>query len=214
MARPKQPAPRSAKAGAARAAAPRAVVRALPASRVAEVESVDGMAVYPGSFDPITNGHVDIIRRTLRVFPRVTVAVAYNPNKDAAMFTPAERVAMIREALADCGERVIADAFTGLLVDYADRIGASVLVRGLRAVSDFEYEFQMTMMNRHLKPKIETVFMMAGEQYFYTSSRLVKEVATFGGDVRNLVPDCVIERLIERAEQGSARPGAPRQKGQ
>jgi pantetheine-phosphate adenylyltransferase len=156
------------------------------------------VAIYPGSFDPITNGHIDIIRRALRVFPRVTVAVAYNPNKDAAMFTPAERVAMIRQALADVGDRLIADSFTGLLVDYAERIGAQVLIRGLRAVSDFEYEFQMTMMNRHLKPKIETVFMMAGEQYFYTSSRLVKEVATFGGDVRNLVPEFVMDRFAER----------------
>lgn len=156
------------------------------------------VAIYPGSFDPITNGHIDIIRRALRVFPRVTVAVAYNPNKDAAMFTPAERVAMIRQALADVGDRIIADSFTGLLVDYAERIGAQVLIRGLRAVSDFEYEFQMTMMNRHLKPKIETVFMMAGEQYFYTSSRLVKEVATFGGDVRNLVPEFVMDRFAER----------------
>jgi pantetheine-phosphate adenylyltransferase len=163
-----------------------------------------GTAVYPGSFDPITNGHIDIIRRALRVFPSVTVAVAFNPNKDAAMFTPAERVAMIQQAFADVGDRVIADSFSGLLVDYAERIGAQVLIRGLRAVSDFEYEFQMTMMNRHLKPKIETVFMMAGEQYFYTSSRLVKEVATFGGDVRNLVPDFVVDRFAERLARKSA----------
>jgi pantetheine-phosphate adenylyltransferase len=176
------------------------------ASRAAKVASVEDapVAVYPGSFDPITNGHIDIIRRALRVFPRVTVAVSYNPNKDAAMFTPSERVAMIEQALADVGDRVIADSFTGLLVDYAERIGAQVLIRGLRAVSDFEYEFQMTMMNRHLKPKIETVFMMAGEQYFYTSSRLVKEVATFGGDVRNLVPDFVLDRFAERLARKSA----------
>jgi pantetheine-phosphate adenylyltransferase len=169
-----------------------------PSKRPAAATNGDPTAVYPGSFDPITNGHIDIIRRALRVFPRVTVAVAYNPNKDAAMFTPAERVAMIQRAFADVGDRVIADSFTGLLVDYAERIGAQVLIRGLRAVSDFEYEFQMTMMNRHLKPKIETVFMMAGEQYFYTSSRLVKEVATFGGDVRNLVPEFVLDRFAER----------------
>ena len=177
-------------------------VRAVPSKAKVNVkamsESDTPVAIYPGSFDPITNGHIDIIRRALRVFPRVTVAVAYNPNKDAAMFTPAERVDMIRQALADVGDRIIADSFTGLLVDYAERIGAQVLIRGLRAVSDFEYEFQMTMMNRHLKPKIETVFMMAGEQYFYTSSRLVKEVATFGGDVRNLVPDFVMDRFAER----------------
>jgi len=171
-------------------------VRAVPARETETLE--EPVAIYPGSFDPITNGHIDIIRRALRVFPRVTVAVAYNPNKDAAMFTPAERVAMIRQAFADVGDRVVADSFTGLLVDYAERIGAQVLIRGLRAVSDFEYEFQMTMMNRHLKPKIETVFMMAGEQYFYTSSRLVKEVATFGGDVRNLVPEFVLHRFGER----------------
>ncbi len=177
-------------------------VRAVPSkakvNMKATSESDTPVAIYPGSFDPITNGHIDIIRRALRVFPRVTVAVAYNPNKDAAMFTPAERVDMIRQALADVGDRIIADSFTGLLVDYAERIGAQVLIRGLRAVSDFEYEFQMTMMNRHLKPKIETVFMMAGEQYFYTSSRLVKEVATFGGDVRNLVPEFVMDRFAER----------------
>jgi pantetheine-phosphate adenylyltransferase len=159
------------------------------------------IAVYPGSFDPITNGHIDIIRRTLRVFPAVTVAVAYNPNKDASMFSPDERVRMIRQAFADVSDRVIADSFSGLLVDYAERVGARVIIRGLRAVSDFEYEFQMTMMNRHLKPGIETVFMMAGEQYFYTSSRLVKEVAMFGGNVRNLVPDFVFERFAERLKR-------------
>ncbi len=155
-------------------------------------------AVYPGSFDPITNGHVDIVRRALRVFPRVTVAVAYNPNKDTAMFTPEERVAMIRDALADVADRVAADSFSGLLVDYADRIRARVLIRGLRAVQDFEYEFQMAMMNRHLKPRIETVFLMAGEQHFYTSSRLVKEVARFGGDVSAFLPSTVIERFTAR----------------
>jgi len=155
-------------------------------------------AVYPGSFDPITNGHVDIVRRALRVFPRVTVAVAYNANKDTAMFTPEERVAMIRDALADVADRVTADSFSGLLVDYADRIRARVLIRGLRAVQDFEYEFQMAMMNRHLKPHIETVFLMAGEQHFYTSSRLVKEVARFGGDVSAFLPSTVIERFTAR----------------
>lgn len=182
----------------------RPAVRAVKTAPKAERASAAApIAVYPGSFDPITNGHVDIIRRALRVFPRVTVAVAYNPNKDAAMFSPAERVEMIRQALRDVGDRVVADSFTGLLVDYAERIGAQVLIRGLRAVSDFEYEFQMTMMNRHLKPKIETVFMMAGQQYFYTSSRLVKEVATFGGDVHNLVPEFVLERFEERLRKAA-----------
>jgi pantetheine-phosphate adenylyltransferase len=103
------------------------------------------------------------------------------------------------------GDRIVADSFTGLLVDYAERVGARIIVRGLRAVSDFEYEFQMTMMNRHLKPHIETVFMMADESYFYTSSRLVKEVASFGGDVRNLVPEFVLERFGTRFAKAPRR---------
>ncbi len=169
----------------------------------AEGEDRTLLAVYPGSFDPITNGHVDIVRRALRVFPTVTVAVAFNPNKDSAMFTPQERVEMILDSLADVSDRVNADAFSGLLVDYADRIGAGVLIRGLRAVQDFEFEFQMTMMNRHLKPHIETVFLMAGEQHFYTSSRLVKEVSRFGGDVSKFLPKPVLERFAKRLREES-----------
>jgi pantetheine-phosphate adenylyltransferase len=156
------------------------------------------LAVYAGSFDPITNGHVDIIERSLQVFDRVIVAVAYNIHKDNAMFTPDERVAMIAAVFRRYGGRVVADRFTGLLVDYVERMRAKVIVRGLRAVADFEYEFQMTMMNRHLKSKIETIFMMAGEAHFYTSSRLVKEVVTLGGDVEGLVPDVVLKRLKEK----------------
>src|SRR5262245_6415787 len=110
------------------------------------------LAVYPGSFDPITNGHVDIVRRSLQVFGRVIVAVAFNANKDSAWFTPEERVVMLRETFQAEGDRVVADAFSGLLVDYAVARGANVIIRGLRAVADFEYEFQMTMMNRHLRP--------------------------------------------------------------
>lgn len=159
------------------------------------------VAVYPGSFDPITNGHVDIVRRSLAVFDQVIVAVAYNPHKDQAWFTPDERIAMIRDTLKAEGDRVRADAFTGLLVDYAVARGAAAIVRGLRAVADFEYEFQMTMMNRHLQPKVETIFMMAGETHFYTSSRLVKEVASLGGDVKGLLPDAVLPRLIARAHE-------------
>jgi pantetheine-phosphate adenylyltransferase len=157
------------------------------------------VAVYPGSFDPITNGHVDIVRRSLQVFDRVIAAVAFNPNKDSAWFTPEERVAMIREVFRAEGDRVIADAFSGLLVDYAAAKGANVIVRGLRAVADFEYEFQMTMMNRHLRPQIETIFMMTGEAHFYTSSRLVKEVVSLGGNVAGLLPDPVVPLLIARA---------------
>ena len=159
------------------------------------------VAVYPGSFDPITNGHVDIVRRSLQVFSRVIVGVAFNPNKDSAWFTPDERVAMIRETFRAEGDRVIADAFSGLLVDYAAAKGAKVIIRGLRAVADFEYEFQMTMMNRHLRPQVETIFMMTGESHFYTSSRLVKEVAGLGGNVAGLIPDNVLPHLMKRAEQ-------------
>ena len=158
-------------------------------------------AVYPGSFDPITNGHTDLVRRSLQVFDRVVVAVAFNPNKDQAWFTPEERVAMIRETFAAEGDRVEADKFSSLLVDYAAKKGANVIVRGLRAVADFEYEFQMTMMNRHMRAEIETIFMMTGESHFYTSSRLVKEVAGLGGNVAGLVPDVVLPKLMERAKR-------------
>jgi pantetheine-phosphate adenylyltransferase len=181
-----------------RASPPRRAVRAAASAPQPDAAA---LAIYPGSFDPITNGHIDIIRRSLRVFPRLMVAVAYNPYKDAAMFTPQERIEMIHEALRDVGDRIIIDSFSGLLVDYAERVGARVIIRGLRAVSDFEYEFEMTMMNRHLKPHLETVFMMADEQYFYTSSRRVKEVAGFGGDVRKFVPDFVLERFGTRFQR-------------
>jgi pantetheine-phosphate adenylyltransferase len=153
------------------------------------------VAIYPGSFDPITNGHIDLVERTLRVFDRVIIAIAMNSEKDHSLFTVEERLAMIREVFQELGKRVKVDSFEGLLVDYAERIGAQVIVRGLRAISDFEYEFQMAMMNRELKPNIETLFMMTGESYFYISSRLVKEVVSLGGDVSKLVPKNVLKRL-------------------
>jgi len=153
------------------------------------------VAVYPGSFDPITNGHIDLVKRTLRVFDRVIIAIAINPEKDHSLFSVDERLTMIREVFSGLGKRVKVDSFEGLLVDYAERIGAQVIVRGLRAISDFEYEFQMAMMNRGLKPNIETFFMMTGESYFYISSRLVKEVVGLGGDVSDLVPKNVLKRL-------------------
>ena len=162
------------------------------------------IAVYPGSFDPITNGHVDIVRRSLQVFDRVIVGVAFNANKDSSWFSPEERVAMIRETFRAEGERVVADAFSGLTVDYAVEKSARVIIRGLRAVADFEYEFQMTLMNRHLRPQVETIFLMTGESHFYTSSRLVKEVASLGGNVAGLVPDAVLSRLTERAKRMGA----------
>lgn len=162
--------------------------------------SMSRVAVYPGSFDPITNGHLDVVRRALQVFDKVIVAVAFNPHKETALFSPAERVEMIREALADVADRVVADSFSGLLVDYCDRVAARVVIRGLRAVSDFETEFQMAMMNRHLNAGVETFFMTASETYFYTASRLVKEVAGLGGNVSGLVPDTVHRRLMAKLQ--------------
>jgi pantetheine-phosphate adenylyltransferase len=154
------------------------------------------LAVFPGSFDPITNGHLDIIARGLRVFDRVRVAILVNPEK-APLFTVEERVELIREAYRR-EPRVSVDTFSGLLVSYARKVGASVIVRGIRALSDFEYEFQMALMNRRLDPRIETVFMMPAESYSYLSSRLVKEVFQLGGRVTDLVPAIVEARLCEK----------------
>jgi len=156
------------------------------------------VAIYPGSFDPLTLGHVDIIARGAALFDRIIVAILVNPGK-TPLFDVEERLAIIREAFAST-PNVTADAFDGLLVDYARRTRASAIVRGLRAVSDFEYEMQLAMMNRHLAPDVETVFMMPAAQYSYVSSRLVKEVFTFGGDVTGLVPPAVEARLRERRE--------------
>jgi len=161
-------------------------------------------AVYPGSFDPITNGHLDIIRRAVTIFDHVVVAVAYNQDKQSGLFTPAEREDMIRAVTSDLDGNMSIDSFHGLLVDYVRNAGASTIIRGLRAVADFDYEFQMALMNRHLAADVETVFLMADEAHFYTSSRLVKEVVSLGGDVSGLVPQVVVERLerklrLERA---------------
>lgn len=155
----------------------------------------DSVAIYPGSFDPITNGHVDLVKRTLRVFDKVIVAIATNPEKDRSLFTLSERIVMIREVFKGTMGRVEVDSFQGLLVDYAHRKGSTVIIRGLRAISDFEYEFQMAMMNHRLKPQLETLFMMTGESEFFISSRLVKEVAGLGGDVTGLVPLNVLAKL-------------------
>lgn len=158
----------------------------------------DRIAIYPGSFDPITNGHVDLVRRTLRVFDIVVIAIATNPEKDRSLFSLDERLAMIGEVFAEEKGRVQAESFQGLLVDYAERRGSPVIIRGLRAVSDFEYEFQMAMMNHRLKPKLETFFMMTGESEFYISSRLVKEVVSLGGNVAGLVPENVLKSLQQK----------------
>ncbi|MBI4529640.1 MAG: pantetheine-phosphate adenylyltransferase [Deltaproteobacteria bacterium] len=160
------------------------------------------VAIYPGSFDPVTNGHIDLVKRTLQVFDEIIVAIATNPSKDSSLFSVSERLEMIQEVFRGLGKRVRSDSFEGLLVDYADRVGSHVIIRGLRAISDFEYEFQMAMMNRGLKPKIETLFMMTGESYFYISSRLVKEVVSLGGDVSGLVPTIVLKKLKEKFTSG------------
>lgn len=154
---------------------------------------VGRLALYPGSFDPLTNGHVDIILRGARLFDRILVAVLVNADKNP-LFSAEERVGIVREVFREYSN-VEVDTFDGLLVDYARRKRASAIVRGLRAVSDFEYEFQMALMNRHLEPTLETVFMMPAEQYTYLSSRLIKEVFGLGGEVRGLVPPVVEARL-------------------
>jgi pantetheine-phosphate adenylyltransferase len=154
------------------------------------------LAVFPGSFDPLTNGHVDIISRGARLFDRLVVAILVNAEK-SPLFTTAERVEMTRTVFASM-PNVEVDTFDGLLVDYVERRKAQVIVRGLRAVSDFEYEFQMALMNRRLNGKIETVFMMPAEQYSYISSRLIKEVFALGGRVQGLVPELIEERLREK----------------
>jgi len=151
------------------------------------------LAVYPGSFDPLTNGHVDIITRGARLFDRIVVAILINSEK-SPLFTMEERVEIAREVFKDV-PNVEVDTFDGLLVEYVDRRGAQVIVRGLRAVSDFEFEFQMALMNQRLNGRIETIFLMPAEQYTYTSSRLIKEVFRLGGKVHGLVPDMVEERL-------------------
>lgn len=150
-------------------------------------------AIYPGSFDPITNGHLDVIQRAAKLFDEVVVAVAYNDQK-SSLFPVDERVALIQRAAAEVPNIRIA-RFDGLLVDFARQQQASAVVRGLRAISDFEFEFQMALMNRKLEPEIETIFMMPAEKYTYISSRIVKEIARLGGDVTAFVPAIVVEAL-------------------
>jgi pantetheine-phosphate adenylyltransferase len=153
-------------------------------------------AVYPGSFDPLTNGHLDLIERSLRIFDELIVAVVTNPAK-TALFTDPERVEMIREATRGLRHIEIM-VFEGLLVDFVTKVGARAIIRGLRAVSDFEYEFQMALMNRKLREEVETVFLMPHEAYSYISSRLIKEVAGYGGSVTGLVPPGVEKRLAAK----------------
>jgi pantetheine-phosphate adenylyltransferase len=159
-------------------------------------------AIYPGSFDPFTNGHLSLIQRGLQMFDRLIVALLVNPKK-TPLFTIEERRQMIQEAVKD--PRIEIDSFQGLLVEYAQKKGVNVVLRGLRAVSDFEYEFQLANMNRKLRPEIETVFMMTGEDYFYVSSNLVREVASLGGDVQGLVPPNVLQKLKAKYSTGGKK---------
>jgi pantetheine-phosphate adenylyltransferase len=158
------------------------------------------IAIYPGSFDPITNGHLDLIRRALAVFDRLIVAVAQNPNKKP-LFTTEERLEMIKEAVGD-NPRVKVDQFSGLLVDYCRKLNVRIIVRGLRALSDFEYEFQLALINRKLDRTIDTIFMMTGFQWFYVNSSIVKEAASLGGSIEGMVPNFVAQKLLEKYNIG------------
>ena len=154
------------------------------------------VAVYPGSFDPITNGHVDIITRGLRMFDELIVLIAYNPVKKT-LFSVEERMAMIKEVIKDL-PNVRVECHEGLLVDFVSSVGANVILRGLRALSDFEYEFQLALINRRLHREIETVFLMTGYKWFYISSTIINEAASLGGSVKGLVPEIVNQKLLEK----------------
>jgi pantetheine-phosphate adenylyltransferase len=169
---------------------------ALTFFTVPDRKHVVTVALYPGSFDPVTFGHLNIIERGLKVFDRLVVGIAVNVRKQP-LFSPEERLEMLRETIGN-DQRVEVTTFEGLLVDYARRRNVTAILRGLRAISDFEYEFQMAHMNRRLGPNIETVFMMTGEDHFYVSSQLVREIATFHGDFSGLVPEPVAARLRQR----------------
>ena len=157
-------------------------------------------AIYPGSFDPVTNGHLDVIKRALKLVDNVVVAIVHNPKKRGC-FTPEERAKLLRGVLSD-EKRVQVDAFSGLLVDYVQAQGAGTIIRGLRAVADFEFEFQMALMNRRLAPAVDTIFLMTDENHMFVSSSLVKEIARLGGDVSEFVPDAVRVALEEKVCEG------------
>ena len=157
-------------------------------------------AVYPGSFDPITLGHLDIIRRASRMFDRLTVVVAHNYNKSSGWFTPQERMDLIRACTRDL-PNVSVDLFDGLLADYVRSRGATTVVKGLRAMSDFEQEFQQALINRKLNPNMETAFIASGEEYMYLSSSVIKQVCVLGGDISDFVPPIVREAMLRHIQK-------------
>jgi len=154
------------------------------------------IAIYPGSFDPVTNGHVDIVRRGKTLFDQIIVAILHNPNKES-LFTVDERMFMLKDSMKGISG-ITFDTFGGLLVDYAKECGADAILRGMRAVSDFEYEFQLALMNRKLNRDIQTVFLMTGLRWIFTSSSIIKEAAQFGGDIADMVPPIVNRMIKER----------------
>ena len=164
---------------------------------------MENLAVYPGSFDPITNGHLDLLDRGLKIFDRIVIAVAANPAKKP-LFTRQERLQMIETCLKDhpLRHKMEVDSFEGLLVEYVRKVGSKAILRGLRATSDFEYEFQMALMNRKLSNEIETLYLMTAMRWIYISSRIIKEVVLAGGSVNGLVPDIVEVKLRERLAHG------------
>lgn len=155
------------------------------------------VAIYPGSFDPVTNGHLDLIHRGCKLFDHLVVAIAQNPDKGGSLFSVEERMDMLKAMTADLNN-VTVDAFEGLLMTYCIEKNANAVLRGIRAVSDYEFELQMALMNRKIEPRVETVFMMPAEKYSYLSSRIVREIASFGGPLTGLVPEFVEERLHRR----------------
>lgn len=170
------------------------------------------IAIYPGTFDPPTNGHLDLIQRGSAIFDELIVGILHNPEKEQPLFSLAEREKMLK-ALTKPFDNVRIDTFDGLLVDYAARVGASALLRGIRAISDYEYELQMALMNRKLNPGLETVFMMPAEAYSYVSSRLVKQIVQLGGSVHGIIPDLVEERLHAKFHIARRRTDRARTKG-
>jgi pantetheine-phosphate adenylyltransferase len=157
------------------------------------MKAMTRVAIYPGSFDPVTNGHLDIVKRGLKLFDKIIVTILYNPGKET-LFSVEERLGMLRESMKSLSHIEI-DRYDGLLVDYAAKRKANAILRGMRAVSDFEYEFQMALMNRRLNREIQTVFLMTGLRWIFTSSSIIKEAARFGGNIEGMVPPLVLEKL-------------------